>query len=77
MPAQMDMHRRVPFFGRGRNKHPVAHDPCIVDDDMQVTKFSDRRINDPLRRVPIGDVFIIRQRLAARCLDLVNHSVRR
>ena len=75
MPAQMDMHRRVPFLQRGGNEHAVAHDPGIVDDHMQVTKCGHGGIDDAFCRVPIGDVLIIGDGLAARRLDFRHHRI--
>ena len=75
MAAQMDMHRCIPFLERRGHEHPVADDAGIVDDDMQVAKGIQCCIDDPLRAIPIGDVFIIRDRLAARRLDLFHHRI--
>jgi hypothetical protein len=75
MAAQMDVHRRVPFFQRGGNEHAVAHDPGVVHHHVKIAKRSNRSIDDALGGVPIGDVLVIGDRVAACRLDLGNHCV--
>src|SRR3546814_4346741 len=70
MAVQMDEHRRVPLLGGRGDEHAVAHDPGVVDDDMEVTERGDRGFDDALRRIPVGDVLIIGDGVAARRLDL-------
>ena len=75
MPAQMHMHRRIPFFQSGGYEHAVAHDAGIVDDDMQVAKGIQRRINNAFCCIPIGNVFIIGDRVSTRRLDFFDNGV--
>ena len=75
MPAQVDVHGRVPFLQRGRNEHPVAHDPGIVDHHVEVTEGFQRGIDDPLGRVPVGDVLVVGDRLAPGGADFLYHGI--
>ena len=71
----MDVHRRIPFIDGRRHEHAVAHDAGIVHHDMQITKGGHGRVDNALRPIPIGDVFIVGDGVSTRRLDFRHHSV--
>ena len=75
MPAQVDVHGRVPFLDGGRDEHPVAHDPGIVDHHVEVAERVDGGLHDASGSVPVGDVLVVGDRLAARRDDFRHHAV--
>ena len=58
-------------------EHAVAQDAGVVDEDVEAPEGVDRRVDEVLGALPVGDVVGVGDRLAARCLDLGDDVVRR
>ena len=61
---------RVPLTLGHVDDHPVAQDPRVVDEDVQVAVRVDGLPDEPFRAVPIGDVLAIHDGVTAHGLDL-------
>ncbi len=77
MPLEMNPHHSVPLvFGHG-DQHPVAHESCVVDDDVEPTEGVDGAGDHVLARIPVGHIGHDRNSLTAGGDDLVGHGMRR
>jgi hypothetical protein len=72
VPAQVDADRRVPLVRRHVHEHPVAHRAGVVDQRVEPSERVDRRLDEALCRVPVGDVVVARDGLAAGPDDAVD-----
>jgi hypothetical protein len=54
-----------------------VQDAGVVHDDVEAPEGVDRLLDHLLRRVPVAHVGAVHDRLAARCLDLVDDLLRR
>ena len=59
------------------DEHPVAEDPGVVDEDVQVAEGVDGRVDQLLGPLPVGDVVAVRHRLATPGRDLGDDFVGR
>jgi hypothetical protein len=62
----------VPVFLAHVEAHPVAQDARVVDQDVEVAPGLDRLVDEALRALPVGDVVVIGDGLAAGLGDLVD-----
>ena len=60
----------VPFGFGHVDDGPVAQDPCVVHQDVDVTVGIDRRADQSTCAVPVGDVVVVGDRLATGGTDL-------
>ena len=56
----------VPLVLGHVDDHPVAQDAGVVDEDVEVAERLDRRVDQPLGALPVGDVVAVDDRLAAQ-----------
>jgi hypothetical protein len=66
----------VEVLGRHREHHPVAQDAGVVHEHVELAEAVDRRLDDVLGAVEVGDRVVARNRLAAARLDDVDDLVR-
>jgi hypothetical protein len=53
------------------DEHAVAQDAGVVDEDVEVTERLDRRVDERLGTVPVGDVVAVGDGLPAEGADLL------
>jgi len=63
---------RVPLCLRHVHEHAVAQDAGVVDQDVEVAERLHGHVDHALGALPVGDVVVVRDRLAAHGLDLVH-----
>jgi len=75
VPAQVHPHDQVPLLLGHREDHPVAQDPGVVDQDVQLPVRLERRRQQLLARRPLRDVAGGHDRLPASGPDLGGHRL--
>lgn len=73
---QVDPDDGVPFVLGHREHHPVPQDAGVVDQDVERPVRADRQPHQVLRLVEVGDVPVVRHRVAAGGGDLGDDLVR-
>ena len=74
---QVDAHDVVPLGLGHVDEHAVAQDAGVVDEDVEVAERLDRRVDEALGALPVGDVVAVGDGLAAERLDLGDDLVGR
>ena len=69
----MDAEHRVELVLLHLHEHAVAREAGVVERDVEVAELGDRAAHERLALLPVGDVAEVRDRLAARGLDLRDH----
>jgi hypothetical protein len=67
---EVDVDDRVPLLLTHREDHPVAQDPGVVDQDVQLSVGVDGEVDQGLRRGQVGDVAAVGDGPAALGDDL-------
>ena len=73
VPAQVDPDRVVPLLRAHVDEHPIAQHACVVDHGVQPPEVIDGGGHQPGRRVEVGDVVGVGDRLPAQCGDALDH----
>jgi hypothetical protein len=60
----------VPLLLGGVDEHPVAHEPGVVDEDVETTERVDRLLHHRRGSLEVGDVGTVHDGLAPTRLDL-------
>ena len=66
MPFQVHGDHRVPLGLVHVDEHPVAEDPGVVDEDVELAEPLDRVLDEPTGALEVGDVLAVGDRLARR-----------
>ncbi len=74
---EVDVDDRVPLLLGHVDDHPVAQDPGVVDEDVELAEVVDRLLDQLARGGEVGDVGAVDDRLAPECLDLPHDVVGR
>ena len=73
---EVHAHDVVPLRLGHVDEHAVAQDAGVVDEDVEVAERVDRRVDEPLGALPVGDVVAVGDGLAAQRLDLGSTTCR-
>jgi len=75
--VQVHVDHRFPLLDRHVEEEAVAQDAGVVHHHIDPAERVDGALDDPVRRLPLGDAVGVRDRRAALRLDLLDHLLRR
>jgi hypothetical protein len=77
MSLQVNSNHGVELFLGHPEDHSIPTKPSVANQDIQIPKMFERRVNHGLRVVPIRDITKMRHGFSTHGLDLIDHRLAR